>query len=163
MGPANDSSACGYQSDEAFLQIGAATVPEPVTFTSAELQSAAGTLSLSCKVDPSGGGFNVQLSAEIDGRDGISSVSVAGMVTTEGGHNIQGTLTSATGGSFTASNCSISFTYNGNPVPVMPPIAAGRIWGHLDCPEAMAPATPVMDGGPATCDAQADFLFENCE
>lgn len=163
VGPGSGGSAiCGYAVAERFVQIGAGTIPQPVTFTIAELQSMPGTLSLSCKVDPSDSGFNVQLSAALGGPNG-GSVSVAGLVTTEGGHNIQATVTSATGGSFTDANCSISFTYNGNLIPVMPPIAAGRIWGHLDCPEAKAPATPVTDGGPATCDAAVDFLFENCQ
>jgi hypothetical protein len=85
-----------------------------------------------------------------------------------GGTGIQGGFTRAANGSFTGSNCSITFTYNGNPVPVAgSPVAAGRIWGHIDCPNAMQGGTVEIRADGSTtdraCDAQADFLFENCE
>jgi hypothetical protein len=51
-------------------------------------------------------------------------------------------------------------------VPVSPPIAAGRIWGHITCPHAVeqGQTTTGADGGPASisCPASADFLFEQC-
>jgi hypothetical protein len=43
------------------------------------------------------------------------------------------------------------------PVPASPPIAAGRIWGHLRCPHAFDNETPSV-----VCDVEADFMFENC-
>jgi hypothetical protein len=162
VGPGTGSaSLCGYRSNQPILQVGAATVPQPITFANGELQSGSATLSVSCTVDPNDGGFNIQLSAEIGGPDG-SSVIVAGLVTSAGGSNLQGTFTSAANGSFTDSTCAITFTYNGGAVPVVPPVAAGRIWGHIDCPDATGPISPLADGGRTTCDAYADFLFENC-
>jgi hypothetical protein len=56
----------------------------------------------------------------------------------------------------------------GQPVPsaVGSPVAAGRIWGHIDCPDAQDSSQHVTgpDGGQeaATCTASADFLFEGC-
>jgi hypothetical protein len=35
-------------------------------------------------------------------------------------------------------------------------IASGRVWAHIDCPNAADLNVSV------TCDAKADFLFENC-
>jgi hypothetical protein len=155
VGPGGASaSACGYAAQLSFLQIGSPVVPEPSTIT-----SGMDSVSLSCQVDPSGGGFNIHLSAEISGVNG-GSLSVAGQVSTSGGSGIQGVFTSATAGTFSDSNCTVTFTYNESPVPVAPPIAAGRIWGHVDC----ADASSGTDGGNVrTCDASADFLFENCE
>lgn len=43
-------------------------------------------------------------------------------------------------------------------VPDNPPIAAGRIWGHIKCPNT---TTMSMQG--AVCDAEADFIFEQCQ
>jgi hypothetical protein len=43
---------------------------------------------------------------------------------------------------------------------------AGRIWGHIDCPDAMSSGQMMAraDGGAmeASCPASADFLFEQC-
>jgi hypothetical protein len=130
--------------------------PKPATIT-----SGAYNVTLSCKVDPSGGGFSIQLSAKIGGPNG-GGFSAIGQVPPTGGSAVQGAFASATAGTFSDSNCSITFTYNYNPVPVVPPIAAGRIWGHIDCPDAINPVSSETDGGPATCDGHADFLFENC-
>jgi hypothetical protein len=147
-------STCGFASDETFLQIGSPTRTFPTTAT-----SGTDAVTLSCQVDPNSGGFNIHLRAEIAGVNG-GSISVDGLVTASGGSGIQGAITSATAGTFTDSNCTIAFTYYGLPVSVASPIAAGRIWGHVDCPDASLST----DGGTVNaCDAYADFLFENCE
>jgi hypothetical protein len=168
VGPGNGgSSVCGYQSETAFVQIGSPLDPKPSTVTSGDFQQGSGTVTLDCKVDPSGGGqFRIQLSAEVDGENG-GSVSAVGYVTASGGTNIQGGFTNAMNGSFSESNCTITFTYNMLPVPVGgSPIASGRIWGHMDCPNAMQGDTTEIgeDGGQTerTCDGSVDFLFENC-
>jgi hypothetical protein len=155
VGPGNANAvACGYAAQQSFLQIGIPTDLDPSTIT-----SGMDSVSLSCQVDPSGGGFNIHLSAAISGVN-AGSISVAGQVTASGGSGIQGVFISATAGTFSDSNCTITFTYNDSPVPAAPPIAAGRIWGHVDCPKA----TSSTDGGTIrTCDASADFLFQNCE
>jgi hypothetical protein len=126
-----------------------------------------GSVSVSCKVDPSGAGFNIQLSAQVDGPSGGTFTAV-GQVDSNGGTGIAGGFTSAANGSFFDPNCSIDFTYNMGPVPVAgSPVAAGRIWAHMDCPNAVQSGTSEVgaDGGPTvrTCDGHADFLFENCQ
>ena len=85
----------------------------------------------------------------------IISPGGAGAVTLSGGAGIGGTFTRSDG-TYTQSTCSLAFTYQGSAVPAAPPIAAGRIWGHLSCPAAQ------VSGGTGQCDAEADFLFEQC-
>jgi hypothetical protein len=136
--------------------------------TNGDFQPGWGTVHLFCKVDSSGGGFKVELSAEVDGASG-GSVTVVGTVGANGGTNLMGGFTSAANGSsFSDSTCTVDFTYNMNPVPVGgSPIASGRIWAHIDCPHAIQAGTSVQgdDGGftERTCDGHADFLFQNCE
>jgi hypothetical protein len=166
VGPgAGGVSVCGYASEYTFVEIGSPLEPKPSTVTSGDFQAGSGTVILSCKVDPSGGGFNIQLSAEVSGPDGGSMIA-SGAVNANGGTGVLGSFTRA-GMSFGDSNCSITFTYNNAPVPAVPSLAAGRIWGHINCPKAMQAGTVEIgaDGGTTvrTCDAQADFLFENCE
>jgi len=167
VGPGTGGAAvCGFASDDTFVQIGVPTPPLPMTITSGDLQPGSGTVHVNCKVGPSGGGFNVQLSAEVDGTNG-GSFTVVGQVAVSGGTGLQGGFTSAGMGTFSDPDCSITFTYIGNPVPSALPITAGRIWAHIDCPTAMQAGTFEIgeDGGmtPRVCDAHADFMFENCE
>jgi hypothetical protein len=168
VGPGSGgTSVCGYASDQTFVQIGSPVDPKPDTVTDGDVQPGSGTVSLSCKVDSSGGGFNIQLSAEVGGSQGASFTAV-GEVSANGGTGIQGGFTSATNGTFSDENCTITFTYNMQPVPVAgSPVDPGRIWGHVDCPNAKQPGTTeTSDDGSLTertCDAHADFLFENCE
>jgi len=170
VGPGNGgSSICGYQSDATFVEIGSPHSMEPSTLTSGDFQPSWGTVHLDCKVDSSGGGnFFVQLSAEVDGPMG-GSMTVVGTVGPNGGTGLQGGFTAAGMGSFLDPNdCSITFVYNNAPVPVSgSPIASGRIWAHVDCPNAQQMGTSEMgaDGGTSvrTCDGHADFLFQNCD
>ena len=70
-------------------------------------------------------------------------------------------------GSTDPMGCTITYEYDpfgttggvagDQPVPTSPPIAAGRIWGHIKCPNAVSTSTPGV-----ACDAEADFLFEQC-
>ena len=167
VGPGTGSTAvCGYQSDQTFVAIGSPLDPKPSTVTNGDFQQGAGTVTLSCAVDPSGAAFKVKINAEIGGQNG-GSVTIVGNVDATGGTGIYGGFTSAQNGTFVAQDCSITFTYNMEPVPVGgSPVAAGRIWGHIDCPNAMESGTAEItaDGGATqrTCDAHADFLFENC-
>jgi hypothetical protein len=152
---------------QTFVQIGSPPSPKPSTVTNGDFQQGAGSVSLSCKVDPSGAGFNIQLSAQIGEPNG-GSLIVVGQVNAIGGSGIQGTFLSAQNGTFVDQNCSFTFTYNMGPVPVGgSPVAAGRIWGHIDCPNAVESGTAEItaDGAATerTCDAHADFLFENCQ
>jgi hypothetical protein len=124
---------------------------------------AGGTVAITCSV---AAGFLVQLEASLGGPAG-GTLSVAGTVSpSSGGTAITADLASADG-EFTESDCTVLFTYEGQPVPATPPVAPGRIWAHLSCPR-MVNQTGVLvqrtDGTfvPETCDGEVDFLFENC-
>ena len=64
-------------------------------------------------------------------------------------------------GPYEEDDCTISYTYLGSAVPISPPIAAGRIWGHVNCPKAVDSGQNNGTGA-VTCPASADFLFEQC-
>jgi hypothetical protein len=49
--------------------------------------------------------------------------------------------------------CTVTFTQNGNMG-----VAPSRIWGYIDCPTEGDPS----QASAASCDAHAEFLFENC-
>jgi hypothetical protein len=99
--------------------------------------------------------------AAIDLAAGKGAVNAA-----VGGAGITAVFESGANGTFQSSDCTLTFQYEGGPVPASPPIAAGRIWGHVSCPAAQASGQTVTgpDGGsqPRQCDGEADFLFEQC-
>src|SRR5579872_512820 len=68
---------------------------------------------------------------------------------------------------FVDNNCTFTQTYNNNPLPQGGAPASGRIWGHIDCPNAVESGMfgVGIDGGVVlrTCEGSADFLFENCQ
>ena len=119
-----------------------------------------------------GNGFDIQLSVQVNGTYGgslvITSPQGMGAVTASSSSGITAAVSSVKeADSFSATNCTITYEYMGAAVPVSPPIAAGRIWGHLSCPQAVVQGgqmTTGPDGGPTTasCAAEGDFLFENC-
>lgn len=142
-----------------WLAIGTATAGKPTTMIPGD-SAGGGSVAIACTVRAAGTGYDVQLSAGIVGG-AASSVTITspagqGAVSTTGGSGITASFSSAIdgGGTYAASDCTIAFTYQNAPLSVSPAVAAGRIWGHLSCPHATM-------GGPV-CDAEADFLFENC-
>ena len=144
-----------------WLDIGQPTAGKPTTVQDGG-GNGTGNVSVSCTVYPSGSGFDIYLKAAQLGAQGasitISSVVGQGAVTTSGGTGISATFTSySNGGPYQSSNCTITFIYQGQAVPVSPPVAAGRIWGHVSCPAAGLSGQPGKQ-----CDAEADFLFEQC-
>ncbi len=131
----------------AFLTIGSGGggMPTPVT-------DGSNNVSVACMVHPSGSGYDVQLTASMSGG---GSVSLSGSVTASGASGVSASFSGSQGGGpYTDNNCSVAFTYMGSPVQASSPVTAGRIWGHVSCPMAAM--------GSNTCDAEADFLFENC-
>jgi|HubBroStandDraft_1064217.scaffolds.fasta_scaffold105135_1 hypothetical protein len=173
VGPASDADArCGFSSDQAFVQIGSPTVPAPNTVLDGGSQ-AGNPVNVTCKVDASGDGFDILLTAGVDGFGG-GEFSVSGHITAEGssegtsdgGTGVFGFFSNALYGSFSASSCTIALTYDGSPVPAAGGgIAPGRIWGHIDCPDALDTLVETADGGvtTSTCNGHADFLFEDCQ
>jgi hypothetical protein len=80
------------------------------------------------------------------------------------GTGVFGFFSNALYGSFSDSSC--TFTYDDASVPVAgSAVAPGRIWGHIDCPDATDAVVEAADGSATsrTCDGYADFMFENCE
>jgi hypothetical protein len=167
--PAGGAAAplCPWGSQQSWIQIGTAIAPEPTRVSDGNTQGG-GRVTANCSVHPSNGGFDVQLNAALSGRGSvtITSASGQGQITTAGGKGINATFEAAAMGTFSATDCTVTYTYNDGPVPQMPPVAAGKIWGHISCPdlENNSVLRTLPDGGsaPYTCDGEADFLFEFC-
>jgi hypothetical protein len=159
----NDAPACG-QGDLTW-QLGNPVTPQPHTYADGSAQDGS-PVHVNCKVDQSGGGFDIQLAAELDGMNGgtlfISGTGVRATGSTSG---LTGTFTTS-GQNFIDHNCTFTQTYNGGNLPAGGQPAQGRIWGHIDCPNAVANGMFGIsgDGGSVarTCDGRADFFFENC-
>jgi hypothetical protein len=114
-----------------------------------------GTVGITCSVTPSGEGFNVRATARLTGATG-GNVTIAGFLREQGPPEGQGgveAIFSKTGrsGAYSSRECVVRFTseFQG--------VAAGRVWGELDCPAAEAPSEQ------RTCQMLAQFRFENCE
>jgi hypothetical protein len=170
VGPGANGTACNQNATITnWLDIGTPVAGKPTTQGDGSNQ-AGSTIHVSCTVATSGSGFDVELSATQEGLNGgsliITSPQGQGAVTQSGGTGLTGVFENGSYGDYTSSNCTISFTYQGSPVPDQPPLAAGRIWGHISCPNASQAGKTVTggDGGAETvqCDTEADFLFEQC-
>ena len=165
LGPHRDgdgNNLCSFGTPTQGLRIGT-TGSEPLVAVDGSMQSGA-VVNLSCTV---AAGFHVNLVASLGGESG-GTLSVSGDVDpASGGTGIVADIVSAVDGEFSQSDCTITFTYVGQPVPVSPPIDQGRIWAHLSCPAMVntsGATVRLMDGttSPETCDVEVDFEFENC-
>jgi hypothetical protein len=170
------SKCSTFSSLKTFLQIGTATARHPDTVQDGGSDRNA-TVSVSCTVHPQGNGFDIQLSAIENGPNGgsltIESPSGQGAVTTMTSTGITATFATQGGvyreqaGTSDPTGCTITYEYDPSgsvggiagdmPVPTSPPIAAGRIWGHIKCPKTEYQSQPGV-----FCDAEADFIFEQC-
>jgi len=128
-----------------------------------------GIIHLSCSVKGSSPNFSIQLDAKSDssvsGVGGVPEITGSGIMFTAGsntgGANIMGTFVGDVYGTYAASDCTLTYSYNGT--PNVGGIAPGRVWAHVSCPDATNGAVTVdQNGDPATCDVEADFVFENC-
>lgn len=120
-----------------------------------------GTVDIVCSVAPSGSNFDIALSAELAtsqaGAGGSILVNGTVDATTGAQSSIAGTFVIAGGVTFVEKDCTITY-------PTMPPggpVAPGRIWGKIDCPNAVAQGQNAS-GTPNTCDLSALFVFEDC-
>ncbi|HTQ44735.1 MAG TPA: hypothetical protein VMI75_18365 [Polyangiaceae bacterium] len=140
--------------------LGTATGGHPDTVQNGA-SAGGGVASVKCTVHPNGAGFDVTLSAEVSGPLGGSLNIGPDTVPMSGG---QGVGVSVAGGAgavgYSQTPCTLTYVYNGNPVPASPPIAAGRIWGHASCINA---SSTIPTGPTGFCDLEADFVFEQCE
>jgi hypothetical protein len=160
-------SSCNMRTGSA-VNIGTATGKSPTTVADGNPQ-AGFNVDVSCTVSSNGGGFDLKLSATQEGMMGgtLTIVTVPGKpVPAQGGPGLSGSFSTSTG-SFQDSNCTLSFSYSGGPVPISPPISPGTIFGHISCPNAQSTSgtmQTLMDGASITqtCDGEADFYFTNC-
>jgi hypothetical protein len=152
----NGPSVCGAGAGVEF-QIGNPEANPIVTVNTGTNTSNGVGVTVACTVSPDTGGFNVNASVAY-GQ--LGTMVISGQFNDSG----NGTPPDATGihAQFTAnfpgfiatlndSSCTVSFTKNSHMG-----IAATRIWGFIDCPNANDP------NHGTTCDASAEFLFENC-
>jgi hypothetical protein len=169
VGAGGNGNLCNIGTVTQWVDIGVDTSGKPTTQKDGSSQGKS-SVSISCSVSTSGSGFDLQLSAGDEGDTGgsliITSPSGQGVVTPSGGSGLTGVFNNGNFGAYRDTDCTLSFTYMGTQVPDQPPLAAGRIWGHISCPHAQTNGKPVMtaDGGVqnAQCDGEADFLFEQC-
>jgi hypothetical protein len=171
VGPGQNGSACNLQSAAPWLKVGTPVGTPPMTEKNGtQLPGGAGTVQVTCTVATSGDGFDIALDATVGGESGgslvISSPAGRGAVTQSGGTGITGAFGSPSG-NYSEDDCTLTFTYENGKVPDQPPLAAGRIWGHISCPHAQQDGMMVKnpaDGGSETlqCDGEADFLFQEC-
>jgi hypothetical protein len=172
VGSQSPPSLCNFSgASDQFLDIGVATGGKPTVVQDGNSQTGGAQVHVSCSVTTAANGFDISLNASLGGPQGgsltITSPSGQGAVTASGGSGITASFQSGNQGLYRETDCTISFTYDGTPVPDSPPIAAGRIWGHISCPAAQSANGQTVtgpDGGsqPVQCDAEADFLFEQC-
>jgi len=169
FGTESGPQVCNFGSVQQWLDIGTPVGGKPTTVQDGQSQ-AGSTVNVSCTVSTSGDGFDISLAATQQGLTGgsviITSPAGQGAVTQSGGSNISASFESESYGTYREDDCTISYLYQGETVPDMPPVAAGRIWGHISCPTAQVSGKTVTlpDGGTQNvqCDAEADFLFEQC-
>jgi hypothetical protein len=128
-----------------------------------------GIVHVSCTVKGSSPNFSVQVAAKSDssvsGMGGTVEISGEGIMSTHGsntgGANITGTFAGDVYGTYAAQDCTLTYSYNGT--ANIGGIAPGRLWAHVSCPDATNGAITVdANGDPATCDVEADVIFENC-
>ena len=127
------------------------TPPEPVKPVEDGAADQQGTATIVCAVVASPqGGFDVRASAQLTGATG-GLFRIEGNFKPEGAqNNIRVTLSKQPFGVFEGTDCTVTY------VTEFQGVAAGRVWGQLDCPNANR-----QDTG-ASCQALAQFRFENC-
>ena len=147
------------QADANTLSIGKDTAGATVSRA-----AGSGTIVLTCSVKAASGGFNVAIEADnnsmVTGQGG--SLRIEGTVNSSGkGSNITVSLNAGGTGTYTESDCTITPSFSNMTLglpPAPPNVAAGRIWGNVNCPNAAA----TENGSQTFCVASADFVFENC-
>jgi hypothetical protein len=156
VGPGALATLCPDKTFMPSFALGTATPDKPTTVVNGGA-AGSGTATVTCSVIPQGPGFDVSLSASAGGRTfTVQSPAGQGAVQSNGGIGLTMTFSDATG-TYQGNPCTLSYMYMSAPVPVSPPVTAGRIWGHLSCPAAQ-----VQGQAGVQCDTEADFLFEQC-
>jgi hypothetical protein len=158
----------GYPSDTTIMQVGTPGMPDSVPATApTRVATGASTVVVSCSVHQTGTttyAVNLAISqGDVNAMIGTTSLTIVGTVdSSQGGTNLSGDVSSSTGGDYHSSMCNVTFSTPGaGAEPAGAPVAPGRIWAHLSCAAAQNPNIQT-GSGPATCDAEADVIFENC-
>lgn len=156
----------GYPSDTTIMQIGTPGDPNvSPAIQPTRISTGAESVQIVCSVHQTGSTYDVSVQiAQGDVGMGSSSltVSATGVDPTNGATNVNGTVSNSRAGSYNSAACTITYSTPGTGVMVDgPSIQPGRIWAHLSCDETTNPAIQT-GSGPSTCDAEVDFIFENC-
>lgn len=155
--PTSGGGACNLNGNGPVFTIGTASSPTPKVVSDGQSFTGEGVPSVSCKVSATNDGYSLDLQE----TDYLGTFTLLGDVTypTIGG-TVSITISTQGGSSYasSASTCTISYEYNGLAVPYSPPIAGGRIFGHVHCDDGIKLASdPTID-----CGADVDILFDNC-
>ncbi|HTB75163.1 MAG TPA: hypothetical protein VK762_18060 [Polyangiaceae bacterium] len=128
-------------------------------------------LSITCSVAAGGNGYTIQLDAQLPGSTGGELIVSGTVDATNGGKVAAQWVSQMSGLSYESNDCTLSYTYIGQPIPENQRLSSGQIWAHVSCPDAMQPngsiagtQTTGPDGGVinSVCDGEADILFSNC-
>jgi hypothetical protein len=158
----------GYPSDTTVMQVGEPGNPNvSPAIQPTRVTTGASSVLISCSVHPIGSdNFQVDLAISQGNVSGMgsSSLTVSGVVSSStGGSNVDGNVSTTVGGGYQSKTCSITFNTPGiGAYPSGLPVDAGRIWAHLSCDGIQDPSITTQSGGLSTCDAEVDFIFENC-
>ncbi len=172
--PGNNGAQCNTQTRRDQLALGTAT--SVTTATALPTVTSDGGMDrgvqagVKCSVSGSGGNFNVVLIAQLGGQSSNSppagSLEITGTVTTSGGSNLTLQGLGFEQATWSGTGCTVAYTYQGAMINTNGgPVAPGRIWGHLVCPQVQEAGGTMLVNGmdvPVTCKFEADFLFENC-
>ncbi len=118
-----------------------------------------GQVTVDCKVAPEGDGFRVVAEVSTDGAPSNTgpigaTFSIEGVFTAEGTQeNVTAIFYRSDFGSFKQTDCTVTY-----PEAALKetPVAAGRVWGEISCPNI-----ELADQG-RVCTGKAEFRFENC-
>jgi hypothetical protein len=167
--PAAEGMCVGYPSDTTLMQIGMPGDPNASPMPTAPTRVATGAqhTAIACSVHQEGDSFAVNLQiyqGDVAGT-GSTTLTVTGTVSAStGGTNLTSDVSNTIAGDYHSTACTITFdtTKGAGALPVPPPVAPGRIWAHLSCPAAQNANITTQAGMPSICDAETDFIFENC-
>jgi len=115
-------------------------------------------VALDCSVVANGDKFDVDATAEIRSNEG-GSVRITGSFSPSGVQTgVRAVFQRADYGQFSAQNCTVTYydTTTEDPSTSFRGVAAGRVWGFLDCPSAQNVSSNTA------CLGKAQFRFENC-
>jgi hypothetical protein len=167
--PAGGGTVCDYGTMTQWINIGAPTGDNPTTVPNGGNQGGGQPVSVGCSVHADGAGFDLSLNTALGDHGSMTITSLPGKaISPSTGGAVAATFQSQKMGTWTSEMCTLSYQYQTGPVPRKPPVAPGRIWAHVSCLLAErndGEMRGLPDGGIglATCDTEADFLFEFCD